>query len=48
VAAIRDAGMRAVNLGSIPTPALTCYAHLLVASGKLCGNRVKQRPNVIR
>jgi phosphomannomutase len=26
VAAIRDAGMRAVNLGSIPTPALTCYA----------------------
>lgn len=26
VAAIRDAGMRAINLGSIPTPALTCYA----------------------
>src|SRR5580693_7396110 len=26
VAAIRDAGMRAVNLGTIPTPALTCYA----------------------
>src|ERR1035437_8907549 len=25
VAAIRDAGMCAVNLGSIPTPALTCY-----------------------
>jgi phosphomannomutase len=25
-AAIRDAGMRAVNLGSIPTPALMCYA----------------------
>jgi phosphomannomutase len=31
VAAIRDAGMRAVNLGSIPTPALTCYA---LARGK--------------
>lgn len=26
VAAIRDAGMRAVNLGAAPTPALTCYA----------------------
>ena len=26
VAAIRDAGMRPVNLGAIPTPALTCYA----------------------
>jgi phosphomannomutase len=26
VAAIQDAGMRAVNLGLIPTPALTCYA----------------------
>jgi len=26
VAAIRDAGMRAINLGSIPTPALACYA----------------------
>ena len=26
VAAIRDAGMRAVNLGAIPTPALACYA----------------------
>ena len=26
VAAIRDAGMRAINLGQIPTPALTCYA----------------------
>ena len=25
-AAIRDAGMRAVNLGLIPTPAVTCYA----------------------
>ena len=31
VAAIRDAGMRAINLGSIPTPALTCYA---LARGK--------------
>ena len=31
VAAIRDAGMHAVNLGSIPTPALTCYA---LARGK--------------
>jgi len=31
VAAIQDAGMRAVNLGSIPTPALTCYA---LARGK--------------
>src|SRR6202047_1484726 len=31
VAAIRDAGMRAGNLGSIPTPALTCYA---LARGK--------------
>jgi len=31
VAAIRDAGMRAVNLGAIPTPALTCYA---LARGK--------------
>jgi len=26
VCAIRDAGMRPVNLGRIPTPALTCYA----------------------
>jgi phosphomannomutase len=26
VAAIRNAGMRTVNLGAIPTPALTCYA----------------------
>lgn len=26
VAAIQDAGMRAINLGQIPTPALTCYA----------------------
>ena len=26
VCAIRDAGMRPVNLGSIPTPALACYA----------------------
>jgi len=26
VAAIRDAGMRAINLGAIPTPALTSYA----------------------
>ena len=31
VAAIRDAGMRAINLGQIPTPALTCYA---LARGK--------------
>ena len=31
VAAIRDAGMRAINLGSILTPALTCYA---LARGK--------------
>jgi phosphomannomutase len=31
VAAIRDAGMRAVNLGLIPTPAVTCYA---LARGK--------------
>src|ERR1019366_1768052 len=31
VAAIRDTGMRAVNLGTIPTPALTCYA---LARGK--------------
>jgi hypothetical protein len=31
MAAIRDAGMRAINLGSIPTPALTCYA---LARGK--------------
>lgn len=31
VAAIQDAGMRAVNLGVIPTPALTCYA---LARGK--------------
>ena len=31
VAAIRDAGMRAVNLGAIPTPALACYA---LARGK--------------
>src|ERR1039457_3853558 len=30
-AAIRDAGMRAVNLGLIPTPAVTCYA---LARGK--------------
>ena len=30
-AALRDAGMRAVNLGLIPTPALTCYA---LARGK--------------
>jgi phosphomannomutase len=30
-AAIRDSGMRAVNLGLIPTPALTCYA---VSHGK--------------
>lgn len=30
-AAIRDAGMRAVNLGLIPTPAVTCYA---LAHGK--------------
>jgi phosphomannomutase len=30
-AAIRDAGMRAVNLGLIPTPALMCYA---LARGK--------------
>jgi len=31
VAAIRDAGMQAINLGKIPTPALTCYA---LARGK--------------
>jgi phosphomannomutase len=31
VAAIRDAGMRPVNLGAIPTPALMCYA---LARGK--------------
>ena len=31
VAAVRDAGMRAVNLGCIPTPALACYA---LARGK--------------
>ncbi|MGD0498029.1 MAG: phosphomannomutase [Bryobacteraceae bacterium] len=31
VAAIRDAGMRPVNLGAIPTPALACYA---LARGK--------------
>ncbi len=31
VAAIRDAGMRPINLGAIPTPALTCYA---LACGK--------------
>jgi phosphomannomutase len=31
VAAIGDAGMRAVNLGAIPTPALACYA---LARGK--------------
>lgn len=31
VAAIRDAGMRPVNLGTIPTPALACYA---LARGK--------------
>jgi phosphomannomutase len=31
VAAIGDAGMRAINLGAIPTPALTCYA---LAHGK--------------
>ena len=31
VSAIRDAGMRPVNLGMIPTPALTCYA---LARGK--------------
>ncbi len=31
VTAIRDAGMRAVNLGCIPTPALACYA---LARGK--------------
>jgi phosphomannomutase len=31
VAAIGDAGMRAINLGAIPTPALTCYA---LARGK--------------
>ena len=31
VAAIRDAGMVPVNLGAIPTPALTCYA---LARGK--------------
>lgn len=31
VAAIRDAGLRAINLGMIPTPALTCYA---LARGK--------------
>jgi phosphomannomutase len=31
VAAIRDAGMRAMNLGAIPTPALACYA---LAHGK--------------
>src|SRR6185369_16927030 len=31
LAAIRDAGMKAVNLGAIPTPALTCYA---LAHGK--------------
>ena len=30
-AALRDAGMRAVNLGLIPTPAVTCYA---LARGK--------------
>jgi phosphomannomutase len=32
--AIRDAGMRPVNLGPIPTPALTCYA-LLRARGSV-------------
>ncbi len=26
VVAIRNAGMREINLGQIPTPALTCYA----------------------
>ena len=26
VAALEDSGMRAINLGAIPTPALTCYA----------------------
>ena len=31
-AALRDAGMRAVNLGLIPTPAVTCYA---LARGKV-------------
>lgn len=31
VTAIRDAGMRAINLGLIPTPALACYA---LARGK--------------
>lgn len=31
VAAIRDAGMRPINLGLLPTPALTCYA---LARGK--------------
>ena len=31
VAAVRDAGMRAINLGAIPTPALACYA---LAHGK--------------
>ena len=31
VAALRDAGMRPINLGAIPTPALTCYA---LARGK--------------
>ena len=31
VAAIRDAGMAPINLGTIPTPALTCYA---LARGK--------------
>ena len=31
VAALRDAGMRPINLGAIPTPALTCYA---LACGK--------------
>ena len=31
VAAILDAGMRPINLGSIPTPAVTCYA---LARGK--------------
>ena len=31
VAAVRDAGMRAINLGAIPTPALACYA---LANGK--------------
>jgi len=31
VAAIGDAGMRAINLGAIPTPALSCYA---LARGK--------------